>query len=103
MSTKKSKHSLNSFGNGQAKYKHFTAQLKMVYKALMYKPMTMKEVDVFTGVMRENICRYIDTLLEQNKIAIIRKRKCSITGYPYVNEYTANPDLFPKSNQLKLF
>ena len=65
--------------------------------------MTIKEADVFTGVMRENICRYVDILLEQGRIAVLRKRKCTITGYPYVNEYTGNSDLFPKSNQLELF
>jgi hypothetical protein len=87
----------------QAKDKQFKAQLKRVYEALKIKPMIMKEADVYTGVMRENICRYIDKLFEQGKIAIIKKRKCSVTGYPYVNEYTANPELFPKSNQLELF
>tara|TARA_R100000935_G_scaffold21876_4_gene40474 strand:- start:22196 stop:22462 length:267 start_codon:yes stop_codon:yes gene_type:complete len=81
----------------------FKAQLARVYKAFTEKPMTMKEADVYTGVMRENICRYVDTLLEQGRIAIIRKRKCTITGYPYVNEYTGNPDLFPQSNQLEMF
>jgi len=81
----------------------FKAQLTKVYKAFAERPMTMKEADVFTGVMRENICRYVDTLLEQGRIAILRKRKCSITGYPYVNEYTGNPDLFPPSNQYKMF
>lgn len=93
--------SLNEFQ--QAKDTQFKAQLRKVYEALMQKPMTMKETDVYTGVMRENICRYIDTLFEQGKIAILKKRKCTITGFPYVNEYTTNPDLFPKSNQLKLF
>lgn len=87
----------------QGKDKQFKAQFKTVYECLKIKPMTMKEVDVLTGIMRENVCRYIDDLLKQGKIAIIKKRKCKITGYPYVNEYTANPDLFPKSNQLKLF
>lgn len=87
----------------QAKDNHFKAQIRRVYEALKYKPMTMKETDVYTGVMRENICRYIDTLFEQGKVAIIRKRKCNVTGFPYVNEYTTNPDLFPKSNQLKMF
>ena len=81
----------------------FKVQLLKVYNAFKVKPMTMKEADVFTGVMRENICRYVDTLLEQGRIAVIRKRKCRVTGYPYVNEYTADPELFPKSNQLKLF
>jgi hypothetical protein len=81
----------------------FQAQLKKVYSAFQEHPMTMKEVDVYTGVMRENICRYVDALLDQGHIAITRKRKCTITGYPLVNEYTGDPSLFPKSNQLKMF
>lgn len=36
---------------------------------------------------------------EQGKIAVIKQ----LLGYPYVNEHTTNPDLFPQSNQLKLF
>ena len=95
--------SLNPNDNGRGKDKQFQVQLQRVYKALLVNPMTMKEVDVKTGVMRENICRHINTLNDQNKIAIIRQRKCSITGFSRVNEYTANPDLFPKSNQLKMF
>lgn len=99
-----SNQSLNmSFGNRQGKVIHFNNQLTDVYNALKIKPMTMKEIDVFTGIMRENICRHVDTLLKPGRIAIVRKRKCKITGHPFVNEYTANPDLFPKSNQLKLF
>ena len=65
--------------------------------------MTMKEADIYTGVMRESICRHISTLKEHGRVAVIRKRKCSITGYPYVDEYTADISLFPKSKQLSLF
>lgn len=83
--------------------RRFRAQLLVVYNALKEKPMTMKELDVATGIMRESICRHVAYLLMQGKIAVIRKRRCNITGYPMVNEYTANPNLFPKSNQLKLF
>ncbi|EAP87880.1 hypothetical protein [Croceibacter atlanticus] len=92
----------NPLHKRQDKDKRFKAQLKQVYTALMAKPMTMKETDVYTGVMRENICRYIGTLREEGRIALVRKRKCTITGYNNVGEYTANPDLFPVSNQLKL-
>ena len=81
-------YSLNSFGDGQGKDKQFRAQLKRVYEAFKVKPMTMKEVDVYTGIMRENICRYVSQLLELGLIAISKKRRCSITGYPKVNEYT---------------
>lgn len=95
--------SLNPFNNGQGKNKHFQDQLSKVYKAFKAKPLTMKEADVQTNVMRENICRYVKRLVQEGKIAVRRKRKCKVTGYPYVNEYTGNPDLFPKTDQLKLF
>lgn len=87
------------YSNNQGKYN----QLKTVLKVLKDKPMTMKEIDFSTGIMRENICRYVNTLLEQGKIAIIKKRKCNITKHRFVNEYTADQNLFPKDNQLKLF
>jgi hypothetical protein len=87
----------------QGQDKEFKGQLVRVYNALMVKPMTMKETDIYTGVMRENICRYISTLLKQGRIAMTKKRKCLITGHNHVMEFTANPELFPKCNQLKLF
>ena len=59
-----------SFGNGQGKYKHFKVQLSKVYDAFKREPMTMKEADVYTGVMRENICRYVDILLDQGLISV---------------------------------
>lgn len=92
----------NSPNKRQEQDRHFKAQLIRVYKAFSEKPMTMKEADVCTGIMRENICWYVKELLEQGLIAVLRKRKCTVTGYPYVNEYTGNPDLFNHSNQLKM-
>lgn len=94
---------LNPLDGDQAKDRAFNAQLVRVYKASKEKPMTMKEVDQYTGIMRENVCRHVAKLLEQGRIAVTRKRKCRVTGYPYVNEYTGDPVLFPKSDQLKLF
>jgi hypothetical protein len=93
--------SINKFQ--EVKDSKFKAQLRKVYQAFKEKPMTMKEADVYTGVMRESICRYVDVLLNQDRIAVIKKRRCTITGYPYVNEYTGDPELFPKSDQLNLF
>ena len=78
---------------------HHKAQLKRVLEALIKSPMTMKEVDVYTGIMRENVCRHISELMESGMIAIRKKRRCTITGYSKVNEYTGNP----KSNQLSMF
>ena len=95
--------SQSSFEGEQGKDKCFKIQLKKVYEAFLEKPRTMKEADACTGIMRENICRHVSTLLEQGKIAVIRRRKCGVTGFPYVNEYTSDETLFPKSNQTKLF
>ena len=93
----------NSPNKRQRQDTKFKADLIKVYNAAKSKPMTTKEADIFAGVMRESICRHIDTLLRQGIIAVIRKRKYTITGYPYVNEYTADTSLLPKSNQLNLF
>ncbi|WP_242094378.1 hypothetical protein [Aestuariivivens sediminicola] len=93
----------NSPNKRQGQDTIFKAQLQRVLNAFRVKPMTIKELDVYMGIMRENICRHLDNLLEQGRIAVIRKRKCSVTGYPYVNEYTADPNLIPKPNQLILF
>ena len=93
----------NSPNKRQGQDTKFKADLIKVYNALKAKPMTMKEADIYTGVMRESICRHIDTLLRQGSIAVIRKRKYTITGYPYVKEYTANLSFVRKSNQLTMF
>lgn len=97
-----SNHSIKSLDRRQVQDKHFSIQLETIYNAFTVKPMTMKEVDVYTGIMRENVCRHVDTLHNQGRIAVIRKRKCSITGW-IANEYTTNPSLFPIDNQLNLF
>jgi len=97
------KNSQNNPNIRQGNDTKFKAQLEKVYNALLVKPMTMKEADVYSGVMRENICRYISTLLKHNRIALIRRRKCSITGWSTVNEYTADASLFPQSNQFTMF
>jgi hypothetical protein len=79
-------------------------QKQKVLDSLMVQPMTMKEVDFYCGVMRENICRYVHELLKVKEIAKIKQRRCNQTNYKAF-EYTANKDLFPKSQnpQLNLF
>lgn len=75
----------------------------IVFNAFFESPKTMKEVDQETNIMRENICRYVRDFRNKNKIALVGYRKCTVTGHAKVGIYTTNPDLFPKSNQLKLF
>ena len=77
-------------------------QLKAVFESFFETPKTMKESDKACGVMRENICRYVRTFRKEGKIAVIRKRICAVTKHR-ANEYTTNPQLFPKPAQLELF
>ena len=90
------KNSYNSQANGND-------QLNIVFNAFFENPKTMKEVDFETGVMRENVCRHVKTLRAKNLIALVGYRKCNITNHGKVGIYTTNPDMFPVSNQLKLF
>lgn len=80
-----------------------TDQVQRIFDAFFEFPKTMKEVDIETGVMRENICRYVSHLRDEKRIALVGYRKCKITGFDKVGIYSTNPDLFPKSNQLKMF
>jgi predicted transcriptional regulator len=75
-------------------------QKSRVYKALLIEPLTMLEVAIYTNVRRANICRYISEMEEAGIVCLIAKRKCTISGHPFVGEYTANKGLFPLSNQM---
>jgi hypothetical protein len=98
---KSQKNIANIFTNSQCKDNDFKVQLVKVYNAFKDKPMTMLEADYYTGIMRSNICWHIEYLKEQGIIALIQKRKCSVTGFE-AGEYTTNPNLFPKPNQAQL-
>ncbi len=93
----------HDFFNSQGKANHFKDELSKVYRAFYASPKTMKEVDRETGVMRESICWYCRTLRRKNRLFPVKKRQCSVTKYPTVIAWTSNPDLAPKSNQLKMF
>jgi len=102
MSTKNTQNLINYLND---KDKEIKVQFNKVYNAFFSKPSTMYEVEKSTNVRRENICRYVNTLRKSNQIFLIQKRKCSITSYPRVSEYTTNPDLLIEihDDQLKLF
>ena len=68
--------------------------------ALFEKSLTRFEVAKLIGVDRSNICRYVAYLFDRDLIAVTKKRRCTISGYPYVEELTTNKDLFPEDNQL---
>ena len=77
-------------------------QLSKVFQSFFDSPKTMKECDIDSGIMRENITRYVRTFRQSKSIAVIRKRYCMVTKH-LANEYTTNPLLFPKPTQLTLF
>ena len=77
-------------------------QLHKVFQSFFDSPKTMKEADSDSGIMRENICRYVRTFRQSKSIVVIRKRYCLITKH-LANEYSTNPKLFPKPTQLNLF
>ena len=77
-------------------------QEQAVFNSFFSSPKTMKEVDRDSGVMRENICRYVRTFRQSKSIVVIRKRYCMVTKH-LANEYSTNPKLFPKPTQLNLF
>jgi predicted transcriptional regulator len=64
------------------------------------EPMTMKELDKYSGIMRENICRYIKMLRDEKEIFKLKKRYCRITGH-LAYEYSLNPKYKPKAQQLE--
>lgn len=77
-------------------------QLNKVFQSFFESPKTMKEADADSGIMRENICRYVRTFRQSKSIVAIRKRYCLVTKH-LANEYTTNPEFFPKPTQLSLF
>jgi hypothetical protein len=89
----------NTYSKGTKK---FVTQEKIVFNSFYNKPQTMKEVEVRTGIDRANICRFVKTLREFNKIAVLKTVYCSITKHRAC-QLTTSPELFPIDSQLKLF
>ena len=92
----------NSLLSGQAKDKELQAQMVRVYSVLFKEPKTMLMVSIETGILRANICRYIAKWRESKCIDVAKVDRCKITKHE-ANYYTTNPQLFRKSNQLKMF
>ena len=94
--------SLNPDAIGQGKNKHFESQKKTIFQYLKYHTATASMVTDATGVPQKSICRYKRDLEKQNLLCELFKTACKLTGFKawYL---TTNPDLFPKSNQLKMF
>jgi len=94
--------SLNPDADGQGKFKHFQTQKKTIFEYLRQTTATASMVSDVTGVPQKSICRYKRDLEKQGLLFETEKKFCKLTGFRawYLS---TNPDLFPKSNQLKMF
>jgi hypothetical protein len=77
-------------------------QLAIVYEAFYDSPKTMKEVDILTGIMRENICRHCATLRQTDRIYPVGERECNITGHTAII-WTTDPSKIPPTTQYSIF
>jgi len=86
----------------QGKNKNKTNQLKTIFNYLQKHIATNTMVSEATGIPQKNICRYKRDLEKLGLLAEVKKSYCEITNHLawYV---TTNTNLFPKSNQLKMF
>jgi hypothetical protein len=100
--SKNKSNSRKSFEKGQGKDKDFKDQFNKVYKGFFEQPQSMKMLSEKLKIDRANICWFCRDLRQSNKIEIAKKGICKISKR-VVNFYTTNPDLFFKSNQLKMF
>ena len=86
----------------QNKDKVSTSQLKTIFNYLQSHTATASMVADATGVPQKSICRYKRDLQKRGLLYEVKKGLCELTKFRawYL---TTNPDLFPRSNQLRLF
>lgn len=96
-------HSLNgSFGSGHGKANNKGTQLKTIFLFLKEHTATATMTATATGVPQKSICRYKRDLEKRGLLFETERKLCKVTGFRawYL---TTNADLFPLSNQLKMF
>lgn len=88
--------------NKPSKYTLSTTQLKTIFHYLQNHTATASMTAEATGIPQKSICRYKRDLEKRGLLCEVRKGFCELTKFRawYL---TTNPDLFPKSNQLKMF
>ena len=77
-------------------------QKQKVYIYLLTNTATASMVERAIGVPQKSICRYKRVLELQGLLCEVSKKHCILTGFR-ASYLTTNPDLFPKTNQLKMF
>lgn len=78
------------------------AQTKKVFEAFREKPRTMLEVAELTGILRGNICRYVDKFEKHGKIVKVKQGTCPVSHHS-AGFYSTDPKYFPDETQPELF
>jgi hypothetical protein len=101
MSTKDTQ-SLNYNSYKQGKDNHNKNQKRTIFQYLQNYIATGSMIAKATGIPQKSICRYKRDLELQGILYEIEKKECEFTGFKawYL---TTNSNLFPQSNQLKMF
>lgn len=86
----------------QDKFKVFRTQKQTIFEYLKEYTATASMIADATEIPQKSICRYKRDLEKQGLLYEVEKRFCKLTGFRawYL---TTNSNLFPKSNQLKMF
>jgi hypothetical protein len=58
---------------------HFAGQMSLVFHSFSERPKTMRMVEIETGIMRCNICRYVSKWKKSDRIKIAKIGICPIT------------------------
>ncbi len=84
------------------KDKQIKDQFKKVFDGFYKEPQSMKMLAVKLNIDRANICWFCREFRKNHQLGVVKKGICTITKQ-MVNYYTTNPELFPKTDQIKLF
>lgn len=77
-------------------------QVKTIFNYLQNNVATATMVFQATGIPQKCITRYKRDLEKLGKLAEVKRQRCKITNC-WAWYLTTNVDLFPQSNQLKMF
>lgn len=96
-------YSPNSFDSERSKYTKKDYAIRL-FDILNKKPISRRMAATELGYTDQTymVTQLISDWLKANKAAVIGQIKCS-RSKRWVQAITTNPELFPKSNQLKMF
>lgn len=77
-------------------------QTQRTFDAFYEEPKTMLQVAKETGILRGNICRYVDYFRKHSKIVEVKQGKCPISNHKAAF-YSTDPAYFPDEAQSDLF